>query len=535
LSKTFTFREYNTASYGPGLRPKETPEERLFPNKVEKLIAVEKCGLTSNPPPSPYGSPSGSIPDYWLNPQLRTTGSFRTERNPDGVIEDSVDKARRLKWEADGRPSSHPDPTVQDMLDFKGGMCGVGLVWPPTDVFIPKDDFGPNFPAPIPQPPTDPPIPDRPTAPDVPQAPDPPPTFPPIPPDSPPDPGPPNKPPAPPEPVDPPTDTFKPPADRPEPDAPKPPSRIYTSNSTVVAMPDPITDPLTLTGGFYTSVRDIDRKSYQAPNMYHGWLAPGTYSVPDSRILLDDGAYLRTGRCIGGLNYSNELIYASLVDNMYVGGRGINEYNVSGLGRVVFPTRAEGSYGSVVGSPLRDPSVQDGYRVLGLGTEISELVANYIPLSTNPNSPMRQFRQWVMTNEFNQDRHDIIQYNGDPPKSLETITVYFSGTLFYYVKPSIMANKRIEVAYYDQGNYAYTNLPLFASTSATKRLDRPEIQTISFNHHMIFKWPQFSRRRNHSTTRRPGMQIDVLKFNTDTICPIAINHYRTYVKPTWQS
>ena len=525
-------RDYNTASYGPGLRPKETPEDRLLPNKKPRLVVVENggCVAASGHPDFPYGSPLGAIPDYWTEENPTT---FGTDNNPSGVSEDAVDKARRLAWEAAGRPSTGDwfRPSVDDMLDYKDGVCGVG--WPPvTDVYNPGVDFGPTWPAPIPQPPTDPPIPDRPTAPDVPQIPDSPPE--PKPPAPEPDPDlPPNKPPSPPAPADPPTGTFDPPESPNRPEAPTPPSIVHPAATSVIAMPDPITDPLTLTGGFYTSVRYIGR-NYQAPNMYHGWLAPGTYSVPDSRILLDDGAYLRTGRCIGGLNYRNELTYSSLVDNMYVAGRGINEYNVIGLGRVLFPTRAEGSYGDVVGSPLRDSDPQDGYKVQGLGTVSSNLHANYIPLSTNPRSPMRQFRQWVMTNEFNQDMHDIRQYNGDPPKSLEMITVYFSGTLFYYVKPRIMANKRIEVAYYTQGNYDYKRRALVGYTSADKTLDMGEIKAISFNHFMTFKYPQFSRRRNHSTTRRQGMQIDVLNFNTDNICPVAINNYSTYVQPAWQ-
>lgn len=534
-------RDYNTASYGPGLRPKETPEDRLFPNKEERLDAVENggCVAASGHPDFTYGSPAGSIPDYWIE---KNPSTFGTENNPSGVSEDPVDKARRLAWEAAGRPSIDKwfRPTVDDMLDYKGGVCGVGLSgWPPTDIFVPETDFGPNFPAPTPRPPVDPPFPKRPTAPDVPQIPDPPPE--PKPPAPEPDPElPPNKPPPPPAPADPPTGTFDPPTspDRPQdPDQPAPPSVVYAVTSLAVTLPDPITDPLTLSGGFYSSIRSIGiRDSKRPPNMYHGWIAPGDYLIEPTRgesSILDDGANLRTARCINGFNAHNEVNYTTAVDNMYLAGNSINEYRVPGAGKLLFPTREEGSWGDVVGSPLRDGNLSNGYNVIGLGTSIAQLNVNYIPLSfTQRKHYSRAFTQRVMTHVFGYSRRSLRQSNGDFQKGLLRLKVYFEGTLFYYVLPKIDASRRIKIAHYQKDHYRTSEL--IGYTSKDKTLSNAEIKTAYFKYSRTIEilndsnFPQ-------SHTRPIGTEMKVLEFNTDHILPIAINRYNTYAVPTWYS
>ena len=538
LSQTFT-RQYNTASYGPGLRPKETPNDRLFPNKEERLDAVEGAGCVavSGHPPFPYGSPSGSIPDYWFE---TNPSNFPTSGNPSGLAEDPVDKARRLAWEAAGRPLIEKwfRPSVDDMLDYKRGICGVGLSgWPPTDVYTPEVDFGPNFPAPTPQDPVDPPRPERPTAPDVPQTPDSPPE--PKPPAPEPDPElPPNKPPAPPAPQDPPTGTFDPPTspDRPQdPDQPAPPSVVYAINSSAVSMPDPITDPLTLSGGFYSSIRDIGiHASKRPPNMYHGWIAPGDYLIESARAqssILDDGANLRTNRCINGFNALNEVNYTRVTDNRYLGGSKINEYYVPGAGKLLFPTREEGSWGDVVGSPLRDGNLSNGYNVMGLGTSISQLNVNYIPLSfTQLKNYRRVFTQHVMTHVFGYSRSSLRQSNGDFQKGLLRLKVYFEGTLFYYALPKIDASRRITIAHYQTDSYRTSQL--IGYTSKDKTLSNAEIKTAYFKYSRtieILNDSKFPQRH----TRPIGSEIDVLHFNTDHIVPIAINRYITYAVPVF--
>jgi hypothetical protein len=540
-------RKYNTASYGPGLRPKETPEDRLFPNKEERLDAVEHAGCVaaSGHPPFPYGSPSGSVPNYWLetNPT-----KFPTSGNPSGVSEDPVDKARRLAWEAAGRPSINKwfRPSVDDVLDYKRGVCGVGLSgWPPTDVYDPKTDFGPNFPARPPQDPVDPPRPERPKAPDVPQIPAPPPV--PKPPAPEPDPElPPNKPPAPPAPQDPPTGTFDPPTspNRPQdPDQPAPPSVVYAINSSVVSMPDPITDPLTLSGGFYSSIRRIDiHASKRPPNMYHGWIAPGDYLIESARAessILDDGANLRTNRCISGFNAHSEVNYTSIVDNMYLGGSSINEYHVPGAGKLLFPTREEGSGGDVVGSPLRDGNLSNGYSVIGLGTSISKLNVNYIPLSfTQRRHYRRAFTQHVMTHVFGYSRRSLRQSNGDFQKGLLRLKVYFEGTIFYYVLPKIDASRRIKIATYQKDHYRTSEL--IGYTSKDKTFSNTEIKTASFKYSRTIEILNSGALGRHSRPPQNhnnpiGTEIKVLEFNTDHILPVAINRYTTYVIPEWYS
>jgi len=543
LSKTFT-RQYNTASYGPGLRPKETPEDRLFPNKEERLDAVENggCVVASGHPDFPYGSPSGSIPDYWFE---ENPTNFVTSGNPSGVSEDPVDKARRLAWEAAGRPSINKwfRPTVEDMLDYKGGVCGVGLSgWPPTDVYTPEDDFGPNFPAPTPQDPVDPPRPERPTAPDVPQTPNPPPE--PKPPAPEPDPElPPNKPPAPPAPQDPPTETFDPPTspNRPQdPDQPAPATKVYPVGSAAVSMPDPITDPLTLSGGFYSSIRQINpgtagNTSKQPSNMYHGWIAPGDYSIPDSMAILDNGAHLRTARCINGFNFHHEIAYTNFVDNMYIGGNSINKYYVSGFGKILFPTRQEGSWGDVVGSPLRDGNeatdydsdgliARGGYNVMGLGTESSKLNVNYIPFSFEK----RFLHQKVMKNSFGKGGHLVKQSNGNNQRTPKQLTVHVEGDLFYYALPKIGASKRIVLATYETDGYKHQDL--IGYTSSDKTLSNAEIGVKDF---------KYSRTFNNVTITASMVQNElemrVLDFNKDHIAPIAVNNYTTYAVPEWYS
>lgn len=539
LSKTFN-RQYNTASYGPGLRPKETPEDRLFPNKEERLDAVENggCVAASGHSDFPYGSPSGSIPDYWLEPNPTT---FGTENNPSGLTEDPVDEARRLDWEAAGRPSTDKwfKPSVEDMLDYKVS-CNVGfLEWPPTDIYVPETDFGPNFPAPTPQVPTDPPRPGRPNAPDVPQTPDPPPE--PKPPAPEPDPElPPNKPPPPPAPADPPTGTFDPPTspDRPQdPDQPAPPSVVYVAASSAVTLPDPITDPLTLSGGFYSSIRSIGiRRSKRPPNMYHGWIAPGDYLIDSAsaqNTILDDGANLRTARCINGFNAHNEVNYTRVVDNMYLGGNSVNQYHVPGAGKLLFPTREEGSWGDVVGSPLRDGNLSNGYNIMGLGTSISKLNVNYIPLSfTQRDHFGRTFTQHVMTHVFGYSHRSVRQSNGDFQKGLLRLKVYFEGTLFYYVLPKIDASRRIKIAHYQKDNYKYSEL--IGYTSKDKTFSNAEIKTA------YFKYSRTIRILNDSNfpqshTRPIGTEMKVLEFNTDHILPIAINRYNTYAVPVFNT
>jgi hypothetical protein len=555
-------RKYNTASYGPGLRPEETPEDRLLPNKEQKIAVVENAGcvVASGHADFPYGSPSGSIPDYWFE---KNPTNFGTENNPSGITENPDDRARRLAWEAAGRPSTDSwfRPTVEDVLEYKRGVCGVGAGWPPTDdvieVFptwpVPNPPSGthgmpprlpnhPNWPlSPSGTPPTNPPDPERPRpVPTPPQLPTPPPTRPtPPPPDS-PSPTPPNKPPPPPAPQDPPDGTFDPPASpgRPQdPDQPTPPSVVYPVASTPIPLPDPITDPLTLSGGFYSSIRRIDiHASKKSPNMVHGWIAPGDYRIESNKAptaIYDDGANLRAARCINGFNAHNEVNYSRVVDNPYLGGNSINRYFMPNIGNIIFPSREEGSGGDVVGSPLRDGNLSNGYKVQGMGTSINQLHVNYIPLSFTQRRSYRlvDFSQYVMINIFGYSNRRLLQYNGLPQKSLKQVRVRCTGTLFYYVLPKIGASKRIKVASYEEN--LYRNKEIIAYTSSDKRIDMPEIRTVEFGF-----WRTIKVRSSlppDSLNEPLGAPMQVLQFNRQHILPIAINNYTTYAVPEWYS